>query len=64
MKKDKFTVRADGRLQTSIVDQKTGKRKYFYGKSKRTAASKTDEQIIKERNNTWLFPFFALYTGM
>lgn len=33
MKKNGFTVRADGRLQTSIVDSKTGKRIYFYASS-------------------------------
>ena len=33
MKKNGFTVRADGRLQTAIVDSKTGKRIYFYGKT-------------------------------
>lgn len=33
MKKHGFTVRADGRLQTAIVDSKTGKRIYFYGKT-------------------------------
>ena len=33
MKKHGFTVRADGRLQTAIIDSKTGKRIYFYGKT-------------------------------
>lgn len=33
-------------------------------KSTREAASRTDEQIIKETSDLWLFPFFALMTGM
>ena len=33
-------------------------------KAKRTAASSADEKIIKERTDLWLFPFFAIYTGM
>lgn len=33
MPKKEYTVRTDGRLQTSIVDKRTGKRLYFYGKT-------------------------------
>lgn len=33
-------------------------------KAKRTAASKTDEEIIRSSADVWLFPFFALHTGM
>lgn len=33
-------------------------------KEKRSSASETDEKIIKERTDLWLFPFFALYSGM
>lgn len=33
-------------------------------KSKRTAASKEDEEIIKKNYDKWLFPYFALLTGM
>jgi integrase len=31
---------------------------------KRTAASRTDEEIIKQTPHVWLFPFFILYTGL
>ncbi len=40
MKKHDYTVRADGRLQTSIIDSKTGKRIYFYGKTPRELKQK------------------------
>lgn len=33
-------------------------------KAKRSAASKSDEQIILETPDVWLFPFVALLTGM
>lgn len=33
-------------------------------KTKRTSASKEDETIIKENYDLWLFPYFALLTGM
>ena len=33
-------------------------------KSKRNAASVEDEKIIRETEDCWLFPFFALNTGM
>lgn len=33
-------------------------------KSKRTSASKEDEEIIKQNYDKWLFPYFALLTGM
>lgn len=33
-------------------------------KSTREAASRSDEQIIKDNVDLWLFPFFALMTGM
>ena len=33
-------------------------------KSKRTSASKEDEEIIKQNYEKWLFPYFALMTGM
>lgn len=33
-------------------------------KSKRKAASEEDEKIIKSTSEGWLFPFFAIYTGM
>lgn len=33
-------------------------------KTTREAASRSDEQIIKDNVNLWLFPFFALMTGM
>lgn len=33
-------------------------------KSKRKAAAKSDEVIIKEKLDGWLFPYFAIYTGM
>lgn len=33
-------------------------------KSTREAASRSDEQIIKDNSDLWLFPFFALMTGM
>lgn len=33
-------------------------------KKKRSSASEKDEKIIKERTDLWLFPFFALYSGM
>jgi integrase len=33
-------------------------------KSTREAASHSDEQIIKDNSDLWLFPFFALMTGM
>jgi integrase len=32
--------------------------------SKRTAASKDDENVIKETPDVWLFPYFILYTGL
>jgi integrase len=31
---------------------------------KRTAASRSDEEIIKQTANVWLFPYFILYTGL
>lgn len=31
---------------------------------KRSSASEKDEQLIKDNIDVWLFPFFALYTGM
>ena len=34
------------------------------GKKKRSAASKSDEQKVLESADIWLFPFFALMTGM
>ena len=33
-------------------------------KRKRSSATKVDEQIIKEKKDGWLFPYFAIYTGM
>lgn len=33
-------------------------------KAKRTAAVKTDEQIVRDTADVWLFPFIALMTGM
>ena len=33
-------------------------------KSKRKAASKSDEDIIKKKTDGWLLPYFAIYTGM
>ena len=33
-------------------------------KAKRSAASPNDEKIIKETSDIWLFPYFAIYTGM
>ena len=32
--------------------------------SKRTAASKVDEDVIKATPDIWLFPYFILYTGL
>ena len=32
--------------------------------SKRTAAKKNEEQIIKQTPDVWLFPYFILYTGL
>lgn len=32
--------------------------------TKRTAAERTDESIIKQSHDVWLFPFFILYTGL
>lgn len=32
--------------------------------SKRSAASQTDEEIIKANPKLWLFPYFILYTGL
>lgn len=32
--------------------------------SKRTAASQSDEEIIKKSPDVWLFPYFVLYTGL
>ena len=40
MKKNGFIVRADGRLQTTITDKKTGKRIYFYGTTARELKQK------------------------
>ncbi len=34
------------------------------GKTKRDAASEADEQIVKDHADEWLFPFFALMSGM
>jgi integrase len=33
MSKTWYTVRADGRLTTTVIDEKTGKRKYIYGRT-------------------------------
>lgn len=33
-------------------------------KGKRTAASKADEQIIRELHDEWIFPYIAIMTGM
>lgn len=33
-------------------------------KTKRTSAAETDEDIIRTRTDLWLFPLFAIYTGM
>lgn len=47
MNKHGYTVRADGRLQTSIVDPKSGKRIYFYGKTQRELKQKIFEHNQK-----------------
>ncbi|MBQ8141079.1 MAG: site-specific integrase [Clostridia bacterium] len=47
MAKNGYTVRADGRLQTSLIDQKTGKRIYFYGKSPKEIKQKIFEYSQK-----------------
>ena len=49
MNKHGFTVRADGRLQTSLIDKKTGKRIYFYGKTQRELKQKIFEHNQKEQ---------------
>lgn len=43
------TKRADGRFQRSVVDERTGKRKYFYGKSEREVIQKILQ--YEEENN-------------
>ena len=40
MKKTGFIERADGRLQTTVKDPKTGKRIYFYGNTARELKEK------------------------
>ena len=47
MKKNGFIVRADGRLQTTITDKKTGKRIYFYGTTARELKQKIFEYQTK-----------------
>ena len=43
MSKNGYTVRADGRIQTSIFDKQTGKRIYFYGKTAKELKQKIFE---------------------
>ena len=47
MKKNGFIVRADGRLQTTVTDPKTGKRIYFYGTTARELKQKIFEYQAK-----------------
>ena len=51
MKKNGYTVRADGRLQTSITDPQTGKRIYFYGSSARELKQKIFEHNRKQEES-------------
>ena len=48
MNKHGFTIRAGGLLQTSLVDKKTGKRIYFYGKTPREIKQKIFEYKQKQ----------------
>ena len=50
MNKHGYTVRADGRLQTTLIDKKTGKRIYFYGTSAREIKQKIFEYNQKVEN--------------
>lgn len=58
MKKNGYTVRADGRLQTSITDSRTGKRIYFYGATARELKKKIFEYQQKEEESK-KFEFIA-----
>ena len=58
MKKNGYTVRADGRLQTSITDPKTGKRIYFYGANVRELKKKIFEHAQREEESR-KFEFIA-----
>ena len=58
MKKDGYTVRADGRLQTSITDPRTGKRIYFYGATARELKRKIFEHKQREEESK-KFEFIA-----
>ena len=49
MNKHGFTIRADGRLTTSLIDSKTGKRIYFYGKTAREIKQKIFEYQEKQK---------------
>lgn len=48
MNKHGYTVRAGGLLQTSLIDSKTGKRIYFYGKTAREIKQKIFEYKQKQ----------------
>lgn len=48
MKKNGYTVRADGRIRTSLLDKKTGKRIYFYGKTQKELKQKIFEYQSKQ----------------
>jgi integrase len=58
VKKDGYTVRADGRLQTSITDPRTGKRIYFYGATARELKRKIFEHKQREEESK-KFEFIA-----
>ena len=58
MKKNGYTVRADGRLQTSITDPRTGKRIYFYGANVRELKQKIFEHAQREEESR-KFEFIA-----
>ena len=61
MSKGGYTVRADGRLQTSIKDEKTGKKIYFYGANAKDLKRKIFEykqkqitgKLFNEISNDW-----------
>ena len=53
---------ANGELEDNPC--KTAKMPKGLKKEKRKSATEIDEQIIKNTSDVWLFPFFALYSGM
>ena len=50
MNKHGYTVRADGRMVTSLIDRKTGKRIYFYGTTAREIKQKIFEYNQKQES--------------